>query len=184
MQEVKHACSPLETDEPGFGRHFSKQTSFIFCGVCQLAQSDVGSPVGKVAHLDEHPGVRGVRLELHLAHDRLLDRTGVHGGSCGLQWARRKGWEVWLLAMLPEEINDGIGAPRKSKRAVAVLAPCTSRLRFTLGRTHPLSPTLRQGHSSGSNLGHWLPMRRGSERQAADPGPQIRVAHAAEKEAS
>lgn len=30
MHEVKHFCSPLETDDPGFGRHFSKQTSFIF----------------------------------------------------------------------------------------------------------------------------------------------------------
>lgn len=30
MHEVKHVCSPLETDDPGFGRHFSKQTSFIF----------------------------------------------------------------------------------------------------------------------------------------------------------
>lgn len=115
--------------------------------------------MGKAAHLDEHPGVRGVRLELHLAHDRLLDRTGVHGGSCVLQWARRKGWKVWLLARLLQEINDGISAPRKSKRAVAVLAPCTFRLRFTLGRTTPLSPTLLQGHSSGSNLrlGYWTP---------------------------
>lgn len=49
-----------------------------------------------------------------------------------------------MLMRLPQEINDGIGAPRKSNRAVAVFAPCRFRLRLTLGRS-PLSPILLQG---------------------------------------
>ena len=41
----------------------------------------------------------------------------------------RKGGKVWLLARLAQDINDGIGPPRKSNRAVAVLR----RARFGFG---------------------------------------------------
>jgi hypothetical protein len=81
MHEVKQDCSPLETDEPGLGMHFSKQTSFIFWHVVSAgAKVLVGVERPGGADLDEHSGVRGVRLELDLFHNSLLDRAGIHGG--------------------------------------------------------------------------------------------------------
>lgn len=135
----------------------------------QPAQSDIGSPTGNAAHLDEQPGIRGVRLELDLAHDSLLDRAGVHGGR--VVWASigeaRKGYKVWLLARLSQEVNDGIGLPRKSNRAVAVPAPCTFRLRLTLGRGQPPGPQFCcRGHSSRA----WASLLGGREARLRTAG--------------
>lgn len=68
--------------------------------------------------------------------------------------ARKLGGNVWLLARLAGGINDGIGRPRKSNRAVAV--PRAVGVSASVeSRQHPLVSNLLQGHSSGSNLAAW-----------------------------
>lgn len=76
-------------------------------------------------------------------------------GLMGFNWARREEEMVWLLARLPQEINDGIGSPRKSNRAVAVLAPRAFRLRLTLGRTPPPVSNSAAGGIASFQLRHW-----------------------------
>lgn len=116
----------------------------------------------------------------------LIALESMVGGSCGLRLARRaKDTRCGCWRGCRRRSMMAFGLPRKPNRAVAVPAPCTFRLRLTLGRIHPLvSNSAAGGIALQPGQAYWAAVRRGSERQAADPGPQIRVAHAAEKEAS
>ena len=69
MHWVKHACSPLDREEPGFGTHFWKQCSLIFCTrVERSALCHIG-PAGRLELASVIPQSARAHCSWHIASE-------------------------------------------------------------------------------------------------------------------
>lgn len=103
MHAVTHVDSELESEDPGFGTHFSKQVDLRFCIPLRqsftpqsylgwlearavpetLGSGGEGEGVADRAYVHELLGVGHGRLRPYLLDDGVLDRVGVHGVGGG-----------------------------------------------------------------------------------------------------
>ncbi len=80
---VKHVSSPLDSDDPGFGTHFSKQCSLSFCrprSVKSVADKRDCGP----AYFYQLSGVRDGGFLADLVHDGAFGVGGVGGEAEGV----------------------------------------------------------------------------------------------------